>query len=81
MSDMNKEFVDARIGGWLSWLGHPMAYDGGLCVNRSIEEHREHDKYKYKFLLELWKRTTTQEPLGYEFEKVLFDNLWDLYEE
>lgn len=22
-----------------------------------------------------------QELLGYEFEKVLFDNIWDLYEE
>lgn len=22
-----------------------------------------------------------QEELGYEFEKILFDNLWDLYQE
>jgi hypothetical protein len=24
---------------WLSWLGQPMLYDGGLCVNRTLEEH------------------------------------------
>ena len=24
---------------WLSWLGQPMLYDGGLCVNRTKEEH------------------------------------------
>jgi hypothetical protein len=24
---------------WWSWLGQPMTYDGGLCVNRSLEEH------------------------------------------
>lgn len=25
---------------WLVWIGQPMLYDGGLCVNRSIDEHR-----------------------------------------
>lgn len=24
---------------WLAWLGQPMLYDGGLCVNRTPEEH------------------------------------------
>lgn len=24
---------------WLGWLGQPMIYDGGLCVNRTKEEH------------------------------------------
>jgi hypothetical protein len=24
---------------WLTWIGQPMVYDGGLCVNRSLEEH------------------------------------------
>jgi uncharacterized protein YaeQ len=26
---------------WLAWCGQPMLYDGGLCVNRSPEEHQE----------------------------------------
>lgn len=30
---------------WLSWLGQPMIYDGGLCVNRTAEEHIEHNKH------------------------------------
>ena len=30
---------------WLSWLGQPMIYDGSLCVNRTIEEHQEHNKH------------------------------------
>jgi len=24
---------------WLCWIGQPMLYDGGLCVNRTKEEH------------------------------------------
>jgi hypothetical protein len=24
---------------WLVWIGQPMLYDGGLCVNRTLEEH------------------------------------------
>lgn len=24
---------------WLAWLGQPMLYDCGLCVNRTPEEH------------------------------------------
>jgi hypothetical protein len=31
---------------WLAWCGQPMLYDGGLCVNRSPEEHRESLKQK-----------------------------------
>ena len=23
---------------WLAWIGQPMLYDGGLCVNRCLEE-------------------------------------------
>ena len=25
---------------WLAWCGQPMLYDGGLCVNRTPEEHQ-----------------------------------------
>ena len=36
---MNPEFEKAGRGqDWLSWLGQPMLYDGGLCVNRTPEE-------------------------------------------
>lgn len=24
---------------WLVWIGQPLLYDGGLCVNRTTEEH------------------------------------------
>jgi hypothetical protein len=24
---------------WLAWIGQPMLYDGGLCVNRDPQEH------------------------------------------
>lgn len=23
---------------WLCWIGQPLLYDSGLCVNRSVEE-------------------------------------------
>lgn len=42
---MNDDFKNARQGEWLTWLGQPMLYDGGLCVNRSVEEHTESDKH------------------------------------
>jgi hypothetical protein len=29
---------------WLCWIGQPLLYDGGLCVNRSLEEHTESAK-------------------------------------
>lgn len=25
---------------WLAWCGQPLIYDGGLCVNRTSEEHQ-----------------------------------------
>lgn len=30
---------------WLAWLGQPMLYDGGLCVNRTQEEQAESLKH------------------------------------
>lgn len=47
---MNPEFRHAFVPGmdieWLAWLGQPMLYDGGLCVNRSEEDHNETNKHK-----------------------------------
>lgn len=42
---LNKEFLNAwkqeqwnsRVP-WLCWLGQPLLFDGGLCVNRTSEE-------------------------------------------
>ena len=43
---MNSEFKDAGKGyDWLSWLGQPLLFDGGLCVNRTSEEIAEHNKH------------------------------------
>lgn len=45
---MNLEFKNAwkeTASDWISWLGQPMIYDGGLCVNRTSEEHNEHNKH------------------------------------
>ena len=37
---MNEQYKMAGLGlDWLTWIGMPMLYDGGLCVNRSLEEH------------------------------------------
>lgn len=33
---------------WASWLGFPVIYDGGLCVNRSPEEVIISKIYKVK---------------------------------
>jgi len=30
---------------WLAWLGQPLLYDGGLCVNRTAEEHQESQRH------------------------------------
>ncbi len=30
---------------WAAWLGQPMVYDSGLCVNRTKEEIEERNKY------------------------------------
>jgi hypothetical protein len=36
---MNSDFIMAGLPyEWLSWLGQPLLYDGGLCVTRSLEE-------------------------------------------
>lgn len=50
---MNDEFKKAfresiiprTFTSWDVWLGMPMIYDGGLCVNRTLEEHIEHAKH------------------------------------
>ena len=37
---MDQKYIMAGLRlDWLSWIGMPMLYDGGLCVNRSLEEH------------------------------------------
>jgi len=48
---MNQEFKQAwnttgtkftpGVLEWLAWIGQPLLYDGGLCVNRTLEEHQE----------------------------------------
>ena len=55
---MNKEFYAAYRSSlrydleWLAFLGCPMIYDGGLCVNRTLEEVEHSSKFKYHFSLE-----------------------------
>jgi hypothetical protein len=36
---------------WLSWLGQPMLYDGGLCVNRNPEEHFVSDQRRGSLMI------------------------------
>ena len=37
---VNEQYTMAGLSyDWLCWIGMPMLYDGGLCVNRSLEEH------------------------------------------
>lgn len=53
---MNQEFkaawsttdhkVTPSVLEWLAWLGQPMLYDAGLCVNRTPEEHQESLKHR-----------------------------------
>ena len=31
---------------WLAWIGQPLLYDGGLCVNRTQEEHQESQRQR-----------------------------------
>lgn len=38
----------ARGEDWLSWIGGPMLYDGGLFVNRSLEENLFTDSIRYR---------------------------------
>lgn len=35
---------------WIGWIGQPMIYDGGLCVNRSLEEHLASNKRRGSLL-------------------------------
>jgi hypothetical protein len=52
---MNKEFLHAWVEDrpdWLCWLGQPMLYDGGLCVNRSLEEQEYSNLNRYRGDLE-----------------------------
>lgn len=49
---MNEEFKKAGyLYDWLSWLAVPMLYDGGLCVNRSLEERRYSDKRRGQLIV------------------------------
>ena len=48
---MNPDFIKASKGhDWITWCGGWLLYDGGLCVNRSPEEHAENNKHKYNYL-------------------------------
>lgn len=53
-------------------------YDGPkACAEDEREDHRqEHEATIAHFYSQLLAK---QEPLGKEFEAVLYDNLWDLY--
>jgi hypothetical protein len=42
---MNREFLDAFKTDWLSWIGQPLLYDSGLCVNRNKEDLIERNKF------------------------------------
>lgn len=35
---MDKYYTQMRVGYWTDWIGQPMLYDGGLFVNRTLEE-------------------------------------------
>ena len=55
---MNPEFINGwkeirndYSCDWITWLGFPVIYDGGLCVNRTPEEVIESRKYMYKVKL------------------------------
>ena len=36
---------------WLAWLGQPMLYDGSLCVNRTLEEHKVSQQQRGSLLI------------------------------
>jgi hypothetical protein len=38
--DLNTNKFTPNYLEWLAWIGQPMIYDGGLCVNRTPEEHQ-----------------------------------------
>lgn len=50
---MNKEFIEYRTRNaeWLVWLGMPMIYDSGLCVNRTQEEHFESNRHTVSLIV------------------------------
>ena len=41
----NRKFTPSILE-WLCWIGQPMIYDSGLCVNRTLEEHEESRRQK-----------------------------------
>ena len=40
MKMQSNQFTPSSLE-WLCWIGQPLLYDGGLCVNRCNEEHTE----------------------------------------
>lgn len=50
---MNTKFKESWIRNveWLVWLGMPMIYDGGLCVNRTQEEHSESNRHTVSLIV------------------------------
>lgn len=51
-----------------------------FCIALRMIALQEQWRQGQEFLSNLEEFVKTQEPLGGEFEKVLHDNLWDLYE-
>jgi hypothetical protein len=49
--------------------------------NNVFEGTRTLSPERRKFLLKKFETLIPQEPLGEEFEKILNDNLWELYED
>lgn len=61
MSDAHQSFKDQRPKDcdWQIWFGYGMLYDGGLCVNRSPEEHAkslQHPLIRLEYFAEDYKR-------------------------
>lgn len=57
-SNMNQDFYSGfrqtmLNTEWLVYLGCPMLYDGGLCVNRERQEMEYSSKRKYHSYLEI----------------------------
>jgi hypothetical protein len=51
-SAMSEEFYDGFMMNcgyieWMAYLGCPMLYDGGLCVNREPQEVEYHNKRRF----------------------------------
>lgn len=50
---MHDQYLNARAGGgdycdWLTFIGSPNLYDGGVFVNRTAEEQARADAQKYR---------------------------------